>query len=118
LLDVCRLVGKSIANVIKKQKNKWIILASSDFSHYVPQNKIKGIDMPVINAIKKLDGKKFFEKINEKGATVCGFGAIATAMSAAKELGAKKVDLLSYKTSGDVSGDTSSVVGYASIIIY
>jgi hypothetical protein len=118
LLDVCKSAGKSIASVIKKEKNKWIILASSDFSHYVPQQKIKAMDTPVINAIKKLDEKKFFEKINEKNASVCGFGAIATAISAAKELKAKKADLLSYKTSGDVSGDTSSVVGYASIIIY
>jgi len=118
LLDVCKSAGKSIASVIKKEKNKWIILASSDFSHYVPQQKIKAMDTPVINAIKKLDEKIFFEKINEKNASVCGFGAIATAISAAKELKAKKADLLSYKTSGDISGDTSSVVGYASIIIY
>jgi hypothetical protein len=118
LLDVCKAVGKSIANVIKKRKDKWIVLASSDFSHYVPQQKIKGMDMPAINAIKKLDEKGFFDKINEKNASVCGFGAIATAISAAKELKAKKAELLKYATSGDVSGDTSSVVGYASIIIY
>lgn len=118
LLDACKTAGKAIANVIKKEKNKWIILASSDFSHYVPQQKIKSMDMPAIKAIMKLNEKEFFDKINEKNASLCGYGAIATAISAAKELKAKKADLLSYKTSGDVSGDTSSVVGYASIIIY
>jgi AmmeMemoRadiSam system protein B len=118
LLDACKAVGKSIANVVKKQKDGWIILASSDFSHYVPQKKIKGMDLPAINAIKKLDEEKFFDNINEKDASICGFGAIATAIAAAKELKAKKTELLKYATSGDVSGDTSSVVGYASIIIY
>jgi len=118
LLENCRLVGKAIAGVIKKQKGKWIILASSDFSHYVPQKMAKEIDLSIVKEIKKMDEKKFFGKIVEKSASVCGFGAIAITMVAAKELGAKKADLLKYATSGDVTGETDSVVGYASLIIY
>lgn len=118
LLENCRIIGKAIANVIKKQKEKWIILASSDFSHYVPQKMAKKIDLSLIKEIEKLDEEKFFDKISEKNATVCGFGSIAAAMVAAKELGSKKAELLKYSTSGDVTGDLSSVVGYASIIIY
>jgi hypothetical protein len=37
-------------------------------------------------------------------------------MIACKELGATKGVLLKYATSGDIAGDTSSVVGYASIV--
>jgi AmmeMemoRadiSam system protein B len=118
LLENCRTIGKAIANVIKKEKEKWIILASSDFSHYVPQKIAKKVDLSLIEEIKRLDEKKFFEKIVEKNASVCGFGGIAVAMVAAKELGAKKAELLCYKTSGDITGDVNSVVGYASIIIY
>lgn len=118
LLENCRLVGKAIANVIKKEKEKWIILASSDFSHYVPQKMAKKVDLSLIEEIKKLDEKRFFEKIAEKNASVCGFGGIASTIVAAKELGAKKAELLKYATSGDVTGEISSVVGYASIIIY
>jgi len=118
LLENCRLIGKTIANIIKKQKEKWIILASSDFSHYIPQKEARSIDLSLIREIKKLNEEKFFNKILEKGASVCGFGPIAVAMIAAKELGAKKADLLKYATSGDVTGDTGSVVGYSSVIIY
>jgi AmmeMemoRadiSam system protein B len=118
LLENCRLIGKAIANVIKKEKEKWIVLASSDFSHYLPQKTAKKIDLSLIEEIKKLDEKKFFEKISEKNASVCGFGGIAATIVAAKELGAKKAELLKYATSGDITGDASSVVGYASIIIY
>jgi AmmeMemoRadiSam system protein B len=118
LLENCRLIGKAIANVIKKEKEKWIILASSDFSHYVPQKTAKKIDLSLIEEIKKLDEKRFFEKISEKNASVCGFGGIASAIVAAKELGAKKAELLKYATSGDVTGELNSVVGYASLIIY
>jgi len=118
LLENCRLLGKAIASVINKEKEKWIILASSDFSHYVPQKTAKKVDLSLIEEIKKLDEKKFFEKIVEKNANVCGFGGIASTIVAAKELGAKKAELLKYATSGDVTGEINSVVGYASIIIY
>jgi hypothetical protein len=118
LLESCRFVGKKIASVIKKQKEKWIVIASSDFSHYVPQKIATKNDRYVIKAIQKMDEKEFFERINERNATICGYGPIATAMVAAKGLGAKKVELMSYRTSGDVSGDLASVVGYSAIRIY
>lgn len=115
-LDACRVVGKGIADVIKKSKEKWIILATTDFSHYVPQEIAYETDKSVINPILKLDEKKFFVRINEKNASLCGFGAVATLITTAKELGSKKAKLLSYKTSGDITGELGSVVGYASII--
>jgi len=117
LLESCKLVGKSIANVIKKDKEKWIIIASSDFSHYVPQEVASKNDNYVIKSILKLDEKDFFSRINARNATICGFGPIAVAMVAAKSLGVKKAELLKYATSGDTTQDYSSVVGYASIVM-
>lgn len=116
LLESCKIIGKCIADVIKKEKEKWIILASSDFSHYVPQELAKKIDNFVIKAILKLNEEEFFARINQKNASICGFGPIAIAMIAAKKLGAKKGKLLCYKTSGDITGDIGAVVGYAGII--
>ena len=37
-------------------------------------------------------------------------------MIACKELGATEGTLIKYATSGDIAGDKSSVVGYASIV--
>jgi AmmeMemoRadiSam system protein B len=59
--------------------------------------------------------ERFYHVLNERRVTACGYGAIASTMIACKNLGAKKGELLSYATSGDVSGDTESVVGYGSI---
>lgn len=117
LLESCKVVGKAIAETIKSSKEKWIILASSDFSHYVPQEIAGEVDKLLINVIKKLDERKFLDSVNSKNATVCGYGAIATTMAAAKELGAKKGKLLKYATSGDVTGQFTAVVGYASMIM-
>jgi len=117
LLKSCQLLGDVISGAIKRSKEKWIVLASSDFSHYVPQSFAEETDTYLINAIVKLNEKTFFNRIIERNASMCGFGAIATAMVVAKKLGSKQGKLLKYATSGDVTGDMNSVVGYASIVL-
>jgi len=116
-LEECKVVGKTIANVIKKEKKKWIIIASSDFSHYIPHEDAFSTDNYVIDAILRLNEKDFFLRLQERNASVCGFGPIAIAMVASKNLGAKKGELLKYTTSGDITADKGAVVGYGSIIL-
>lgn len=116
-LEQCQAVGKTLAVALKKQKEKWIIIASSDFTHYQPHDYAVMCDKYCIEAIEKLDEKDFFARLQEKHASVCGFGPIAIAISASKQLGAKKGILLKYATSGDVTHDKSAVVGYASIVM-
>ena len=94
LIDDCRLIGKGIANAVKRSKENWLILASSDFSHYVPQKLAEKVDKYIIKAILRLDEKIFINRIIEKNAGVCGFGGIATAIVVAKMLGSKKGKLL------------------------
>ena len=59
----------------------------------------------------------YVERVEEFGITMCGFAPAAIMIVAAKKLGAKNARLVKYQTSGDVSGDASSVVGYAGIIV-
>jgi AmmeMemoRadiSam system protein B len=115
LLEACRAIGKSIAKAVKASKDKWFIIASSDFSHYVPHELAAKNDDHAIKAILKLDEGDFFSRVNAKGISICGFGPIAIAMAAAKSLGAKKGKLLRYATSGNTTGSFESVVGYAAI---
>jgi len=117
VLESCRVVGKAIANVVKSSKEKWLILASSDFSHYVPQKLAKEVDGYIIKAILRLNERAFINRVAEKNAGICGFGGIATAIVATKELGSKSGKLLKYATSADITGDTSAVVGYAAVIM-
>jgi AmmeMemoRadiSam system protein B len=49
---------------------------------------------------------------------MCGFQPTAAALVAALGLGAVGAELVLYRTSGDVSGDTTQVVGYAGIRIF
>lgn len=107
-------VGSAIAKIAKTKKT--IIIGSSDFTHYEENEFAHKQDKALIEPILKLDVEKFYKVLTERRVSACGYGAIASTMIACKELGAKQGRLLKYATSGDVSGDTGSVVGYASIV--
>ena len=107
-------IGEAIAT-IAKQKNSMII-GSSDFTHYEPNEFVHKQDKALIEPILKLDVDQFYKVIYEKNVTACGYGAIASTMITCKKMGAAKGELLKYATSGGVTGDTNSVVGYGSII--
>src|SRR5574338_722513 len=107
-------VGSAIAKIAKTKKT--IIIGSSDFTHYEENEFAHKQDKALIEPILKLDVEKFYKVLTERRVSACGYGAIASTMIACKELGAKQGRLLKYATSGNVSGDTGSVVGYASIV--
>ncbi len=60
-----------------------------------------------------MNEKKFQEIIEERPVSACGYGPVTAMIHAAKLQGVRSGNLLSYQTSGDVTGDKSSVVGYA-----
>jgi hypothetical protein len=106
-------VGKAVA-IALKGKNA-LIIASSDMTHYEPQERAEKKDKLAIDAALNLHEEQYYEIVDSYGISTCGYGPVIAAITASKELGATKSKLLSYKTSGDVLGNYSSVVGYASI---
>jgi len=94
-----------------------LIIASSDFTHYEPQEYAENVDKQAINAILEFNPKKLYDIIYRQNLTMCGPGPITVMLIVCETLGAKKAELLKYATSGDVSGMYNQVVGYASIII-
>jgi AmmeMemoRadiSam system protein B len=112
-IETARTVGKAIS----RAGDNLIIIASSDFTHYEPYSVAMEKDGSVIEAIVSLDEEELYERCKSLNCTMCGYGPVASAMVAAKEMNARKATLLKYATSGDTSGDFSQVVGYASIVI-
>ena len=112
-LESSREVGKAVAKALKG-KNA-LVIASSDMTHYEPQERAEKKDKMAIDAALKMDETQYYNTVEAYGISTCGYGPVIAAITAAKELGAKKAQLLCYKTSGDVLGDRSAVVGYASI---
>jgi len=112
--QTAKKVGSAIAKIAKMRKT--MVVGSSDFTHYEENNFAHKQDSVLIEPILNLDLDEFYRVLQEKQVSACGYGAIASTMMACKELGAKEGRLLKYATSGDVTGDKSSVVGYASIV--
>lgn len=106
-------IGKGLQNLSKKV----VIIASSDMTHYEPHSSAQQKDKIAIDAILKLDEDLLLEKVNTLHITMCGYIPTVVMLTAAKELGAKKAELVKYTTSGETSGDYQHVVGYAGIII-
>lgn len=90
------------------------IIASTDFSHYVSSEIAYKNDNIVLNDIANLNETSMMDNIQKNNISMCGYGPVATTIIVTRELGASKCEILKYATSGDVSGDNSSVVAYAS----
>jgi MEMO1 family protein len=112
--DTASEIGESIAD--STRTHNALLIASSDFTHYEPNSAAHRKDRELIEAILSLDTSIFYTTLERLNVSACGYGAIASIMTAAKALGATKGELLRYATSGDIVGDTNNVVGYASII--
>ncbi|MDY6930426.1 MAG: MEMO1 family protein [Halobacteriota archaeon] len=115
--ETSKEVGKDVAETVKKLNKKIVILASSDFTHYMLDEVAREIDSYVIEPILDLNVSKFYTRVYNRNATVCGVGPIAATLYASIMLDAKKGMLIKYATSGDVDTSMREVVGYAGIII-
>lgn len=107
-------VGKALVEVLDA-KNA-VVIASSDLTHYEPQKNASVKDKEVLKAVVDLDVKHFYHVLESKNVTACGYAPIAALMTYAKGVNVKETKLLSYHTSGDITGDYLSVVGYGSVI--
>ncbi len=116
-VESCKTVGKAIAEVVKADREKWVVIATTDMSSGM-KDFVRKTDKKFISAIKNLSENKLFQTVNRTESFICGYGALIATLSAAKELGAKKSKLLKYSSSFDVVGDPSQVSGYASFIIH
>ena len=110
-LETSLEVGEAVGRVAKKHGAA--IIASSDWTHYEPQAIAEQKDKVAIHAALEMNEKMFQVEIESERVTACGYGPVTAMIHAAKLIGADKASLLSYQTSGDVTGETSSVVGYA-----
>jgi len=110
-------LGEAIATVLQVEKIPALIIASSDMNHYENDATTRVKDHKAIDKILALDAAGLHKTVIDESISMCGFGPAVAMLAAAKALGAKKAELIQYATSGDVSGDRETVVGYAGIMV-
>lgn len=118
--DSLKKIGKEISQAVKDSRldDSTVIIASSDLTHYEPQGQAQKKDRAAIDAILELDEDKLMNVVKSLNISMCGYAPSICMLVAAKILGAKSASLIKYQTSGDITGDKNSVVGYAGIILY
>jgi len=119
-IEDLKIMGGELADTINNSglKEKFLIVASSDMTHYEPLSDAQKKDQEAIDAILELDEDKLMQRIRKLDITMCGYAPVVVMLKTAKALGAKNAELVKYQTSADATGDADSVVGYAGIIIY
>lgn len=114
-LQTCHEVGVAVATALADRNA--LVIASTDMTHYEPQKTAEQKDKAAIEAVLKLDAERLYSTVATRRISMCGYGPTIAAITAARKLNAKEAELLCYQTSGDITGDHSSVVGYASIAL-
>ena len=112
-LESSREVGRAVAKALSGKNS--LIIASTDMTHYEPHEQAQRKDKMAIDAVAKMDEELYYSTVESQNISTCGYGPTVAVITAAKLSGAKRAQLLCYKTSGDVISDFSSVVGYASM---
>jgi AmmeMemoRadiSam system protein B len=110
-LETSRRVGRAIVDA--STGRNILILASTDLTHMETKSSAAVKDRGVIDRIVSMDEAALISWVRSQRVTMCGYGPVSAALVASKLMGATKAELLSYSTSGDITGDTSAVVGYA-----
>jgi AmmeMemoRadiSam system protein B len=110
-------LGETIADVIAARTEPILIVASSDMNHYESDAVTRIKDHSAIEPILALDARRLYDVVTEQHVSMCGFGPAVAMLTAARKLGAKSAALVKYATSGDISGDLDTVVGYAGIVV-
>lgn len=115
--EILEQLGKAMADVIAEQADPVLIIASSDMNHYESDAMTRAKDHRAIERILTLDPRGLYDVVKQQDISMCGLGPAVVMLTAARQLGAKSVELVKYATSGDVSGDRDMVVGYAGVVV-
>jgi len=107
----CADFGKWIAKLVHERPS--LIVASTDMSHYIPASVAKGLDQLALDRVAAVDGAGLYDVVRKKDISMCGFIPTTCVLEALSARGIKKGELLEYGHSGEVTGDNTSVVGYA-----
>jgi MEMO1 family protein len=110
-------LGQIVGQVVAGLNEPVLVLASSDMNHYESDSVTRVKDHKAIERILALDPRGLYDVVTNEDISMCGFGPTVAMLTATQSLGATKAELLKYATSGDVSGDRNTVVGYAGVVV-
>ena len=110
-----RQMGEALAEVL--QGKNALMVASTDLSHLHNQARANSLDQAMLAQVAAFSPDGLFDLDENGKGEACGLGALAAVLWASKALGADSVRVLKHATSGNVTGDFQSVVGYGAAVV-
>ena len=117
-LETLLRLGEALAAAVAGAGEPVLLVASSDMSHYEPAGEARRKDHLAIRYMEAMDPEGLAQVVEEESISMCGWAPAVAVIEACRRLGARKGELVRYATSGDVTGDHGSVVGYAGLVFF
>jgi hypothetical protein len=115
--EQCRQAAAELAQAVLQYNRPALLVASTDMTHYLSRHQASEQDHLALDHILQLDPAGLYEIVLSHRISMCGIIPTTITLLAAAELGAEQAELVRYTDSGEVSGDTDQVVGYAGVVV-
>jgi len=116
-LGLCREVGSALATLVAEEAEPPLLLASSDMNHYESREVGRRKDDLALARIAQLDAEGLYRTVLTESISMCGFLPATALLFAARASAASGARVVARRDSGDETGDASSVVGYAGVVV-
>jgi MEMO1 family protein len=113
--DQAKKLGRALG-ILLKDKNA-LLVASSDLSHFYPEDQANELDAVMLHEIGTFSPEGVLRAEASGSGFACGVAAVAAVLWASQALGADTVEILHHSTSAVVTKDIGSVVGYGAAVI-
>jgi hypothetical protein len=110
-------LATALAESIVDHSSDVLLVASSDMTHYESAESAQRKDWAALDAVKAIDGERLLAVCKRENVTMCGRAPAAVVVETARQLGATGAEVVDYRHSGWVTGDDSSVVAYAGVVV-
>jgi len=110
-------LATALAEAAAAAPKQVLIVSSSDMTHYESAASAARKDGLALEAVQRLDGEALLGVCRRENVTMCGRAPSAIVLEAARQLGATAAEVVDYRHSGWVTGDDSSVVAYAGVVV-
>ncbi len=115
-IEDLKILAKAIVDSTDPEET--LLVASSDFSHFYPEEIARRKDLHALDLLEKGDMNAFIRESALRNIETCGFSAIVVMTEVVQAWGRYSAKSLIYQHSGQVTGNPDSVVGYGSVVYY
>ena len=110
-------LGEALHKAAEKVDGDVLVVASSDMSHYLPDEEVRKVDHVALEPLLNFDPSGLYRTVVDNEISMCGFIPATAMLAYARRANASAPELVGYATSGDAFGDRSRVVGYAGVVV-